>query len=253
MDFAKLKVGTIITYDNEEYFAVPELPKYAISGVGHGSYSSYNARAIAYSLSTGKRLGSKRVEQAEISPNQLSIADQKVFLVKLQLLGYLSKNVEVGLGYDSIRNVTIMQDNVLVKISELGCSATFLKGVENTYNSFGKVQNKVLGRVYLKKKQFDFDLYAYIGRLDNSIDKPYVFVTLCRNESPNQYSLFASRIRNAKAWYIDTAIQQNRGKVLRMNETKFSSLLETDLQLTKQDSYWTYSLTNRNLHLVEYL
>lgn len=131
MDFAKLKVGTIITYNNEDYFAVPELPKYAISGSGHGYYSSYNARAIAYSLSTGKRLGSKRVEQAEISPNQLSIADQKVFLVKLQMLGYLSKNVEVGLGYDSIRNVTIMQDNVLVKISELDCSATFLKGVED--------------------------------------------------------------------------------------------------------------------------
>ena len=129
MDFAKLKVGTIITYNNEDYFAVPELPKYAINGSSQDSYNSYNARAIAYSLSTGKRLGSKRVEQAEISPNQLSIADQKVFLVKLQLLGYLSKNVEVGAGYDSIRNVTIMQDNVLVKISELGCSATFLKGV----------------------------------------------------------------------------------------------------------------------------
>ena len=129
MDFAKLKVGTIITYNNEDYFAVPELPKYAINGSSQDSYNSYNARAIAYSLSTGKRLGSKRVEQAEISPNQLSIADQKVFLVKLQLLGYLSKNVEVGAGYDSIRNVAIMQDNVLVKISELGCSATFLKGV----------------------------------------------------------------------------------------------------------------------------
>ena len=131
MDFAKLKVGTIITYNNEDYFAVPELPKYAINGSSQDSYNSYNARAIAYSLSTGKRLGSKRVEQAEISPNQLSIADQKVFLVKLQLLGYLSKNVEVGAGYDSIRNVAIMQDNVLVKISELGCSATFLKGVED--------------------------------------------------------------------------------------------------------------------------
>ena len=129
MDFAKLKVGTIITYNNEDYFAVPELPKYAINGSSQDSYNSYNARAIAYSLSTGKRLGSKRVEQAEISPNQLSIADQKVFLVKLQLLGYLSKNVEVGAGYDSIRNVAIMQDNVLVKISELGCSETFLKGV----------------------------------------------------------------------------------------------------------------------------
>lgn len=129
MDFAKLKVGTIITYNNEDYFAVPELPKYAISGIGQGYYSSYNARAIAYSLSTGKRLGSKRVEQAEISPNQLSIADQKVFLVKLQMLGYLSKNVEVGLGYDSIRNVTIMQDNVLVRLSEVDCLATFLIGV----------------------------------------------------------------------------------------------------------------------------
>lgn len=129
MDFAKLKVGTIITYNNEDYFAVPELPKYAISGVGQGYYSSYNARAVAYSLSTGKRLGSKRVEMAEISQNQLSIADQKVFLVKLQMLGYLSKNVEVGLGYDSIRNVTIMQDNALVRLSEVDCLATFLIGV----------------------------------------------------------------------------------------------------------------------------
>ena len=185
----------------------------------------------------------------------------------------LMNNIQVLLGkipnYSTYLTRTAMtltgteKDIFLTKLQNIDTFATviqkvndrynFLKGVENTYNSFGKVQNKVLGRVYLKKKQSDFDLYAYIGRLDNSTDKPYVFVTLCRNESPNQYSLFANRIRNAKAWYIDTAIQNNRGRVLRMNETKFLSLLETDLQLTNQDSYWTYSLTNRNLNLVEYL
>ena len=148
-----------------------------------------------------------------------------------------------------LKNIDTME-TVLQKINE---KYSFLKDVENTYNSFGKVQNKVLGRVYLKKNESDFDLFAYIGRLDNSTDKPYVFVTLCRNERPNQYSVYASSIKKARSWYINTAIQKNKGKVLRMSETKFSALLETDLQLTNQDSYWTYSLTNRNLNLVEYL
>lgn len=145
MDFAKLKVGTIITYNNEDYFAVPDLPNYAINIPDD---YTYNARAVAYSLSTGKKLGHKRVEQSDISPNQLSIADQKVFLVKLQMLGILGKNVEVGIGYDSIRNVTVMQNNALVKLSEEDCIAVFLKGVDD------KIQQ-------IETRRFD-DIYCII-------------------------------------------------------------------------------------------
>lgn len=101
-------------------------------------------------------------------------------------------------------------DTIETVIQQVNERYSFLKGVESAYNSFGKVQHKVLGRVYLKKREKDFDLYAYIGRLDNSTDKPYVFVTLCKNESPNQYSYYARRIKKASNWYIDTAIQKQK-------------------------------------------
>lgn len=141
-------------------------------------------------------------------------------------------------------------DTFATVIQKVNDRYNFLKDIENTYNSFGKVQNKVLGRVYLKKNESDFDLFAYIGRLDNSTDKPYVFVTLCRNERPNQYSVYASSIKKARSWYVNTAIQKNKGKVLRMSETKFSALLETDLQLTNQSSYW---VSNQNINMIEHL
>ena len=177
----------------------------------------------------------------------------KVLLGKVQNYStYLTRTAMLISGNEKnvfltkLRNIDTM-DTVLQKINEKYIS---LKDVENTYNSFGKVQNKVLGRVYLKKNESDFDLFAYIGRIDNSTDKPYVFVTLCRNERPNQYSVYASSIKKASSWYIDTAIQKNKGKVLRMSETKFSALLETDLQLTNQSSYW---VSNQNINMIEHL
>lgn len=127
-----------------------------------------------------------------------------------------------------------------------------LKRVETSYKSFGKVQNKVLGRVYLKKKKSGFDLYVYIGRLNNNT-KPYVFVTLCRDEDSNRYSAYVKDIKDANCWYIDTAIQRNKGKVLRMDETKFSNLVETDLQIRNQTSHWVAEKKNQNWDIAEYL
>lgn len=174
------------------------------------------------------------------------IPNYSTYLTRTAMM--LSSN-EKNVFLTKLRNIDTME-TVLQKVNERYC---FLKGVENTYNSFGKVQHKVLGKVYLKKREKDFTLYAYIGRLDNSTDKPYVFVTLCRNESPNQYPVYARQIQKANSWYVDTAIQKNRGKVLRMTETKFSALLETDLQFTNQDSYWMDVLKKQNLNLIEYL
>ena len=113
---------------------------------------------------------------------------------------YLTRTAMTLTGTEKDIFLTKLQniDTFVTVIQKVNDKYNFLKGIENIYNSFGKVQNKVLGRVYLKKKQFDFDLYAYIGRLDNSIDKLYVFVILCRNENAIQLLLFSSRILNTE-------------------------------------------------------
>lgn len=76
---------------------------------------------------------------------------------------------------------------------------------------------------------------------------------MCRDEDSNRYSAYVKDIKDANCWYIDTAIQRNKGKVLRMDETKFSNLVETDLQIRNQTSHWVAEKKNQNWDIAEYL
>lgn len=109
MQYSKLKVGTIIEFKGEKYLAVPNLPTYS-----KGNDYIYTPIAVAYSLTTGKKIGTTNVSKAEISSQQLPLEKQNTFLVKLKMMGIIDTIPEVGKGYDSIANVNIFQGNMAV-------------------------------------------------------------------------------------------------------------------------------------------
>ena len=75
---------------------------------------------------------SEEVERLKkFSPTEIDYVIRNISYYLVSYYNEYDKGPIYDGSYDSIRNVTIMQDNVLVKISELGCSATFLKGVED--------------------------------------------------------------------------------------------------------------------------
>lgn len=152
MDYSKLKVGTIITFNNEDYFVIPDIPSFAWTDK---TDFYYKARAVAYNLTTGKKIGDTRVGKSEISEHQLSKEEKKVFLIKLQMSGYLDKSFTVDQSYDSIRNVSCMQDGIAVIVDIEDNITTILLGTNGIVQ---KLRTRRVDDVYCIISTEDVDL-----------------------------------------------------------------------------------------------
>lgn len=254
LDYSKIRVGTVIKFNNELYYCIPSIPQYA----KESPFCIYEPRAVAFSLKDAKKIGHTNVAKSEIYEKQLSETERTSFLMKLKLLGKVDKTIEVDTSYDSMRNVENLESGKIIVLSNSnilqdGFFKYYLKDEKAGYYVALQKQSENVVRIFLCVLLDDIKQYAPIETVDfdftkEDVTKKSYLTTLLKNKL-----IIGTYVDSLYQLKVKT-IPQNTGyreKVIKHIVRKYNSVKDLNyLNKEKLGFYCLQCLTPEDIRIV---